>query len=210
MKKLFLLGLFVFSVNGYAFFGPDNYEDCILENVKDAKSDAAVGAVYDACATKFPSKTSKENRVKENKLKRRMLKCGLKKNDFSSFVVFRRDTPSTFEVINRIKSMSLSNGSIKFQNNNNFGISLLELGFTKQKKCPSHSEEDIGFSARIACKGWSPNTGVPRGKYGEINCQRVPREILKLNFCIVGFGPTFDRLGEGLISYMEKNKLCKF
>lgn len=35
-------------------FGPSNYDDCVLEGVKNAKTDAAVNAVRSACYNKFP------------------------------------------------------------------------------------------------------------------------------------------------------------
>lgn len=53
---------FVFFVacsigNSYAgWFGPSNYEECILEKMKDAKSSVAAAAIADACRKKFPLK----------------------------------------------------------------------------------------------------------------------------------------------------------
>ena len=37
-----------------ALFGPSNYDDCVLEGVKNAKTDAAVNAVMMSCYNKFP------------------------------------------------------------------------------------------------------------------------------------------------------------
>ena len=42
------------SVNA-SWFGPDNYEDCILENIPTAKTDRAVELVNQTCRKKFPS-----------------------------------------------------------------------------------------------------------------------------------------------------------
>ena len=57
MKKL-LPVLIVFSGNTYAgLFGPDNYEDCVLEGIKDAKTDLAVKLVINTCLDKFPPET---------------------------------------------------------------------------------------------------------------------------------------------------------
>lgn len=42
------------SVNA-SWFGPDNYEDCILENIPTAKTDRAVELVIQTCRQKFPS-----------------------------------------------------------------------------------------------------------------------------------------------------------
>lgn len=37
-------------------FGPSNYEDCVLEAAKDAKTDGATRLAQAACRSKFPSK----------------------------------------------------------------------------------------------------------------------------------------------------------
>jgi hypothetical protein len=38
---------------------PDNYDDCILDGMKDAKTDAAIPVITRACERKFPVKTTK-------------------------------------------------------------------------------------------------------------------------------------------------------
>ena len=35
-------------------FPPSNFEDCVLEGIKDAKNEAAVNAIYQMCGRKFP------------------------------------------------------------------------------------------------------------------------------------------------------------
>jgi len=62
MKRLFLAILLsaiqVSHVNA-GWFGPSNYEDCILEGIPTARTDLAVKMVMDACMDKFPSEVSK-------------------------------------------------------------------------------------------------------------------------------------------------------
>jgi hypothetical protein len=48
-------------------FGPSNFEDCVIDGIKNAKSDAAASLVTQACALKFP-----------NKEKSKEVKCGKK------------------------------------------------------------------------------------------------------------------------------------
>jgi len=36
--------------------GPKDYDECILENIKNAKNDTAIAAVYMSCSSKFPTK----------------------------------------------------------------------------------------------------------------------------------------------------------
>lgn len=54
--RVFLLFLVAFQIgNTYAgWFGPSNYEECILEKMKDAKSNYAAAAIAGACRKKFP------------------------------------------------------------------------------------------------------------------------------------------------------------
>jgi hypothetical protein len=49
-----LLGLLPSANAG--IFGPDNYEECVLEAMKGVTSDMAARAIIGACRTKFPSK----------------------------------------------------------------------------------------------------------------------------------------------------------
>lgn len=36
------------------FFGPKNYEDCVLANMKDVRNDSAAGLIERTCRLKFP------------------------------------------------------------------------------------------------------------------------------------------------------------
>jgi hypothetical protein len=43
------------TINASAeLFGPNNYEECILENMKGVTSDQAAHAIRNACREKFP------------------------------------------------------------------------------------------------------------------------------------------------------------
>jgi hypothetical protein len=53
--SLFVALLIMLVSNCYAgLFSPKNYDDCILDGVKSAKTDLAVRAVYESCRSKFP------------------------------------------------------------------------------------------------------------------------------------------------------------
>jgi hypothetical protein len=56
MKHFFFASLLIMlSSNCDAgLFSPKNYDDCILDGVKSAKTDLAVRAVYESCRSKFP------------------------------------------------------------------------------------------------------------------------------------------------------------
>lgn len=43
-------------------FGPATYDDCILDGVKQAKTDLAVRAIYQSCRNKFPKDVDRSNK----------------------------------------------------------------------------------------------------------------------------------------------------
>jgi len=47
------------SVAFAGWFGPSNYDECILENMKGVGDRAAAGQIIQACARKFPSPAPK-------------------------------------------------------------------------------------------------------------------------------------------------------
>jgi len=60
MKKIKLCLLFQLILFNYSYaglLGPSNYEDCVLENLKNAKTDLAVQTVYAMCSEKYKSST---------------------------------------------------------------------------------------------------------------------------------------------------------
>ena len=61
VKILFTIALSVLTItNSYAgLLGPSTYEECLLDNVKNAKTNEAVSAVIAACALKFQNKDKK-------------------------------------------------------------------------------------------------------------------------------------------------------
>ena len=62
MKKTLILLLLMGSTNVFAWsvFGPSNYGDCVLLNIKGAQNREAVFAVKSACKSKFPLEPCEE------------------------------------------------------------------------------------------------------------------------------------------------------
>lgn len=58
---LFLLGCFGTAHAGW--FGPKNYDECILENMKGTTQPQAVWAIKDSCRAKFPDKENAKSRA---------------------------------------------------------------------------------------------------------------------------------------------------
>ena len=66
MMKIFMSALMVFIIASSALVAkPQNYDECILENIPNAQTDAAVGAVRQACRSLFPLPKEKESAPKE-------------------------------------------------------------------------------------------------------------------------------------------------
>jgi hypothetical protein len=63
MKKLIGLMLFLISANIYAWnvFGPKDYDECILENMKGVNSDFGARLVNKSCREKFKEKSVDNN-----------------------------------------------------------------------------------------------------------------------------------------------------
>jgi len=55
MKRLLLAAVIYSSqAQAWSLFGPKNYEDCVLENIKNAQTREAAALVKRACENKFP------------------------------------------------------------------------------------------------------------------------------------------------------------
>lgn len=57
MNTKLVVILIAMALSGQAtagLFGPSTYDDCILDGVKEAKTELAVKAVYQSCRNKFP------------------------------------------------------------------------------------------------------------------------------------------------------------
>ena len=70
-KALVIGFILSISINSFAgIFGPSSFEDCILDGVKSAKSQAAVDAIKQACAIKFSDvrETKGEKKIRESNL----------------------------------------------------------------------------------------------------------------------------------------------
>ena len=67
MKILSLFLLFLVSTNIFAFslFGPKNYDECILENMKGVSSDIAARLVDNSCDEKFKEKVVDNSKKRE-------------------------------------------------------------------------------------------------------------------------------------------------
>ncbi|MBF0565558.1 MAG: tetratricopeptide repeat protein [Nitrospirae bacterium] len=80
-KKFFLLilALFISRDSSAGWFGPSNYDECILEKMKGVSSDVAADEVKEACKRQYPGTAPKANPAKASSAKPEVLRRELKK-----------------------------------------------------------------------------------------------------------------------------------
>lgn len=214
IKNLYLvLILFLFSVDVGAQWNPfkkKTAEDCILEKIKDTRGEDAVRALQQSCYMKYDSGTSNSGNEKTSKEKeKREKKCDLdtdayKYHHFFSITV--KERPSTQITISNIKrpKYNQQDRTIEFQNNNNFGLSGVLVGFTKNKNCTSNQND---YEVTTYCAR-NTKVGISPGSYGILPCGSVPSDAARLGFCIIGYSPIYDQFNDDLLIFKEKNGLC--
>lgn len=209
-----ILVLIFFNNNSaYAqFFGPKNYEECILQNMKGTTSDVAAGQIVAACRSKFPVGQSKQELVKREQLEERAKKCSLGKVSAGDIIGFRIDhdrlNSRITRVLDNLKSFSYdgSRELIEMQNINRFGISQVQLGFTDAQKCPN---EINSYKFMIYCGSNDTESGVSPSSFGKLNCMSLPQQAKGLGVCKIGFVPFYRRFKEdGFLEFMEENDFC--
>jgi hypothetical protein len=187
----------LFSSAYGGLFGPSNYEECVLDGAKAARTSDAIFAIRSACASKFKDATISYSREEKNEFERReklRKKCGLDSyDDLDGRRIFvTKKYPTVAREISNIKSMQFDAGmnSIGFQNNSKVGISALLIGFGPAgKKC---SYDPMDYQATLVCTRGIATTGVPSGLYGVLPCQAEVKRFRELSYCVVGVAPMTD------------------
>ncbi|MBU3547467.1 hypothetical protein [Polynucleobacter sp. MWH-Jannik1A5] len=189
-------------------FGPSNYDECILDGVKKANNKAAVHAVYDVCERKFPSPEDKKT---ERERKALIKKCRIsEKVDSTISYIGLQNTPEVWSAIENIKNIKLvADGYtpvVKFQNNNQSGISGLMLGMgVKGKSCPTNYAE---YDATFYCGGSWEGAGVSPNSYGSVPCPEEVKNFSRKSFCIIGLRPLVSD-GSGMAKALNELGMCK-
>jgi hypothetical protein len=94
-----------------------------------------------------------------------------------------------------------------FQNNNEFGISGISIGFTKKKQCSTNNDD---YEVITTCKsqGIGTDSGVSFRSFGSANCGLVPSDAASLRYCVVSFSPTYKQWDISLLEFVEKYGFC--
>lgn len=163
--------LFVPTVSFAGLFGPSNYDECVLDGIKDAKTETAAQMVARACRNKFPIKS-------EPTQQRTWFDIGFYKlgttglrNQLADKLSVVDNSFGTDVYGNRVTKIRLMNG-YSFPVHN-ISVGLIPKG-DKSKSCPTNVS---GFSEIAQC------TGSAEGfRSGTFICPRI-----NVAFCITGF-----------------------
>lgn len=213
-----LMGLcfiFVTSSSSAGLFGPSDYDECVLDGLKNAKSKDLAPAIYNACANKFPTKPSRQDREDAAKSAAILKKCRITEEQNRSRMVIGGDSRvGASAYIANLKSITLDasskySNSISFQNNNKIGISAVQIGFGLDKRrnnsCSFASED---YKAVLNCFNLSTDNGVGAGSYGSLECDPNVRNFRNESYCIIGFAPVYDRFIKGFAVTLDEMGLC--
>lgn len=149
-------------------FGPSNFDECVLDGIKEAKTDTAAQMVAQACRNKFP------------------LKAATPKDDFGEIrVSFYDDKTGNWDNLNnRIRMLSIKEKSgvygakteIRVMNDYGFGLSGIYVGVvSKGKSCPNNYS---GYKEVVGCGGQ-----VGSRQSGNVYCEKLTGAF----YCVTGF-----------------------
>ncbi len=224
-KKIFFALALMTSANAMAWtlFGPKNYDECILQNMKGVTDKTAAELIMMSCSNKFSNdyKPSKEEqaatlRAEQAKLatellqKKRAAKCGISITSNGDFELKElrlgnEYEESTSQYLNLIKNAQFDKGmqKISFQNNNKFGVVALRIGFIKGKVC---SNDSTAYEAIVSCTGYRSGAVTP-SSYGSLSCDRSPSNAGQYGYCLIGIAPQVQDLNDQL-DFFETRGMC--
>lgn len=174
------------KASAWSLFGPKTFEECLLKELPKAQTKEAAELIQFACMQKFAAKDAtptKESRALEAKKK----ECGLP--EYSNWKWFSPPAHyATRSGLANLKNVSMNGGDISFQNNNEFAISQLKIGFTKTGSCP---ENPTHYEAINECFPGLYSSGVDQGRFGSLTCDvySLPPAIRRLSYCVIAFSP---------------------
>ena len=181
-------------------------DECILQNMKGVTSNDAATLVAQACARQFPPTESAEGQRKKKLLER----CGLDADHWKTRALFALDGKSidkTAGFIRKITRLSFDaqRNWLKIQNNNDFGLSGVMIGFARGKTCPSSISS---YDATVYCAHAISSAGVGANSYGTFACNEVPSEVKGYGICVIGISPIYDQFNDDLPNWMIANGYC--
>jgi hypothetical protein len=156
MSLLMMFGCSLPAVAG--LFGPSNYEECVLENMKGIQSNTAAGAVMQACRKKFPQKIE-SNTAGGNP------RIDLWDGGYGPML------------LNKVDLISRNGNSVTVTNKNTFALAGIYVGITSSKpnSCPTAKED---YKEIYYCNG-----SILSNTTGRVDCSNAPSNK---TICLVG------------------------
>jgi len=133
-----------YSAQAWNPFGPNNYDDCIIQNMKGVTSDTAAAAIRYSCYQKFPDKKSKDN--SQQNLRAGTPRINVWDKPYNA-QIFTNITTS------RPKFNSYGSMEISVTNKNQFNVSGIYIGVTSDKKPGKCSMEKNDYIEILECNG---------------------------------------------------------
>lgn len=139
-------------------FGPSNYEECVLENMKGIQSNTAAGAIMQVCRKKFPQKVESNTAG------------GNPRIDLW-------DGGNSPTLLNKVDLISRNNSSVTVTNKNTFALAGIYVGITSNKpnSCPTAKED---YKEIYYCNG-----SISSNTTGKVDCSSAPTNK---TICLVG------------------------
>lgn len=182
LNLFFVAFMFVANHATAGIFGPSNFEECVLENLKNAKNEMAVRAVYAMCGDKF-NKSSKSSNPTEQPTER-------------MFTGLHNSRPTLHALINKIEvttskiEKSRSSAQLPYTlklyvtNRNDFLVEAVSVAILKSGK-KTCSWDDQDYAEFYICIGDVNGYGS-----GTMECDvpNVNNRPTGWNYCITGLG----------------------
>jgi len=147
-----------YSSSYAGLFGPSNYEECVLENMKGIQSNTAAGAVMQACRKKFPQKVESNNAGGNPRI-------DLWNGGYGP------------TLLNKVDLISRNGNSVTVTNKNTFTLAGIYVGITSSKpnSCPTAKED---YKEIYYCSG-----SISSNTTGKVDCSSAPSNK---TICLVG------------------------
>ncbi|MCM2341668.1 hypothetical protein [Rhodoferax sp.] len=204
MKKIIGMIAVVPGIATAGLFGPSNFEECILDGMKNVKSDQAARMITVACRQKFPQKSAPPIQVPETPERHEFRSTGMSRPSLNSLIakieIVRWTVVQTGDYSYGIKSFDYGHHvEIDVTNRNTFPIVGLEIGLLKSKARCSWVEESV-YAEFYSCTG----TANPSSS-ATFRCD-IPRlESRKISWCPIGFA-VYGTEG-GITEWMKENEI---
>ncbi len=170
MKHTLLLALFYAAYANAGLFGPSNFEECVLDQMKGVKSDAAANAITFACRSKFPAKQD--------------TKAEQKRYGYPRIDIWNK--PYNASIFNNLTIIKGIDGNYSFQltvtNQTKLDLTGLYIGIPKSSASGKCERDESSYREIYQCEG-----NLPASTTSTLNCSKFQG-----SYCIVGIAGTYQ------------------